>query len=311
MRAIQAACLAIALAPIAQDPAPAADPVVEKAAATITAERFAASVEALVAFGTRHSRSPRNVEAGAWVEARFRAAGIDQVARDPFPIGGVERFNVVADIPGTGPHKDEVVLVGAHYDSRQQDMSDPEAPAPGAVDNATGTAALVELAHALKDVPTDRTIRLVAFSGEEQGLVGSRAYARRLERDGQIEPIVLVVNIDMVGHPIDAGRRTLVIESDQGNRSPANDESSRRWADRLKEHAGRLGKLDTTPGPMYGSDYMPFEALGVPCVGLFDGSDNQPFYHDTTDLPDKVDPAYGASAARSALGLVLEAAGRP
>jgi hypothetical protein len=59
---------------------------------------------------------------------------------------------------------------------------------------------------------------------------------------------------------------------------------------------------------MYGSDYMPFEANGVVCVGLFDGADKAPFYHDEADTIDRVDPAYCAAATGATLALVRQAA---
>jgi carboxypeptidase Q len=83
-------------------------------------------------------------------------------------------YNVLAELPGTDPVlKDEVVLLGAHLDSWHA--------APGATDNADGSAAAIEAMRILKTIGIQprRTIRLALWGGEEQGLLGSRAHVRR------------------------------------------------------------------------------------------------------------------------------------
>ncbi len=263
-----------------------------------------ADVDALVDFGTRHSLSETNVHTADWLADRFQAVGCDEVTLHDFRIGPRTRHNVVATIRGTD-RPEEFVLVGAHYDSRNAQIADAEGLAPGANDNASGTAALLELARAMALDPPARSVRLLAFSGEEQGLLGSRAYAKTC-RDENIA-IVLMINLDMIGHPMDEARRALIVEHDPGLRSPANDAPSLAWANRLKTHVAAAG-LEPVSGIMYGSDYMPFEANGVVCVGLFDGADEADFYHDKADTPDKVDANYCASATAAALALIREAA---
>jgi acetylornithine deacetylase/succinyl-diaminopimelate desuccinylase-like protein len=176
-----------------------------------SAPRIAADIQTLVDFGTRHSLSDANPRAADWLAGRFRDAGCDEVVLHEFPIGPRTRHNVVATIRGTD-RPDEFVLVGAHYDSRNAQFADARGPAPGANDNASGTAALLELARLLAVDPPGRSVRLVAFSGEEQGLIGSRSYAKTC-RDETI-PICLMINLDMIGHPMDEARRALIVEHD-------------------------------------------------------------------------------------------------
>src|SRR5690606_32635139 len=146
-------------------------------------------------------------------------AGCDEVAFHEFRIGQRTRRNVVATIRGA-TRPDETVLVGAHYDSRNKQIADFRGPAPGADDNASGTAALLELARSLAADRPGRSVHLVAFSGEEQGLIGSRAYARACGDEGL--SITLMVNLDMIGHPMDADGRELVVDRDPGLRRPEN-----------------------------------------------------------------------------------------
>src|SRR5437764_5219803 len=85
--------------------------------------------------------------------------------------GPVDAYNVVAEIPG-GAKKDEVVMVGAHFDSWHSGT--------GATDNGAVSAVMMEVVRILKaaNLKMDRTVRIVLWSGEEQGLLGSRAYVR-------------------------------------------------------------------------------------------------------------------------------------
>lgn len=81
-------------------------------------------------------------------------------------------FNILGEIPGTGPHKDEVVMLGAHFDSWHGGT--------GATDNAAGSAVMIEAARILKaaNLSMDRTVRIGLWGGEEEGLLGSRAYVK-------------------------------------------------------------------------------------------------------------------------------------
>lgn len=84
----------------------------------------------------------------------------------------VDSVNVVGEIPGTGPHKDEIVMIGAHLDSWHAGT--------GATDNAAGSAVMIEVLRILKslDLKLDRTVRMGLWGGEEEGLLGSRAYVK-------------------------------------------------------------------------------------------------------------------------------------
>lgn len=276
-----------------QEPAPA--PLAEAA-------RIRADVETLAGFGTRHTVAPENAAAGAWIERRFRDLGYE-VERHAFDFRGERPFNVVATRRGA-ERPDEFILIGAHYDSRTTRLGDSKSPAPGADDNASGVAAILEVARVLRDVPIRRSIRFLAYSGEEQGLIGSTAYAEMANEHKM--NIAVVVNLDMVGRPDDEAGLRIFAEHDPGLRVRENDAASRAWADRLFRAAERAG-LRPEQGPIYGSDYIPFEAAGFACIGLYDGADDQPFYHSGTDTPDGVDAEYTAKAARAVAALAIGA----
>ena len=101
--------------------------------------------------------------------------------------------NVIGDIPGRGPLADEIVILGAHLDSWHL--------AEGAIDNGAGAATILETARALAaiDWRPRRTVRFIWFTGEEQGLFGSRAYVA--DHAPLLDRIVTMVNVDMPGGP--------------------------------------------------------------------------------------------------------------
>jgi Zn-dependent M28 family amino/carboxypeptidase len=119
--------------------------------------------------------------------------------------------NVIAELRASRaePSAPCIVVGGAHYDSRGANASDPSIRAPGADDNASGSAAMLEIARVLVSAKVSRkcAVRIVLFSGEEQGLLGSRALAARWAAEA--EPIVAMVNADMLGYQIPDAEITL------------------------------------------------------------------------------------------------------
>ncbi|MBG0786842.1 MAG: Zn-dependent exopeptidase M28 [Anaerolineaceae bacterium] len=111
--------------------------------------------------------------------------------------------NLIAVIPGTDPTlAGQEILLTAHLDSITSTV--PEGTAPGADDNATGVATLMEAARIFKDQPFKRTIKIVFFSGEERGLHGSLAYTAM--HANEMANIVGVINLDMFGYDADNDR---------------------------------------------------------------------------------------------------------
>ncbi|QRN82690.1 Zn-dependent exopeptidase M28 [Chloroflexota bacterium] len=111
--------------------------------------------------------------------------------------------NLVAVIPGTDPDlAGQEILLTAHLDSINSVV--PDGTAPGADDNATGIATLMEAARIFKDQPFKRTIKIIFFSGEERGLHGSLAYTA-MHAD-EMADIVGVLNLDMFGYDADNDR---------------------------------------------------------------------------------------------------------
>lgn len=187
-----------------------------------------------------------------------------------------EGSNVLAFLPGDDAAlRDEAILVGAHYDHLGRDGTDHHFP--GALDNASGIAALLECARALAaSFPKPRrSVIFAAFAGEEWGLWGSKAFCAA--PPVSIERVMAMINLDMVG--TDQDRQCYVLGP---SRSP-------RLFERLvaaNAGAGLLLKTNLEFAFAHGSDHWPFHRQGVPALMLT--TSRYPEYHTRKDLPDLV-----------------------
>jgi Zn-dependent M28 family amino/carboxypeptidase len=178
----------------------------------------------------------------------------------------------------------------------------PATVAPGGDDNASGIAVMLETARLLREAGLDRHILCAAFGGEEQGLYGSRACAQVAAAEGWA--IRLVINLDMVGFRDPAHPGRITVEFDQGNAQPGNDAAAKGHAMTMAQAAADYTALEVEHTDIWNSDYMPFEALGYACIGLYDGAADAPFYHSPADTLDKVDLAHLAEVTRLVVATV-------
>ena len=291
--------LALAFALVASSAAAAADP-----AAQVSAARLRADVAALVGFGTRHTLSnPDNPQRGigaarTWAAAQFRATAAQcggclavempekRVTGGRIPADGVRIVDVVAIQPGS-ERPDEVVIVQGHIDSRVSDPMDAVHDAPGANDDGSGSALVLEAARVLSHHRFPVTVVYALFSGEEQGLFGGQLLAETAKARGW--KVKAVLNNDIVGNSrasdgtVDAAHVRVFSEGVRGdadqqlraairNNGGENDSPSRnlsRWiaglargdgqglAVRQVWRADRMGR---------GGDHLPFEQAGMPAV---------------------------------------------
>lgn len=199
--------------------------------------------------------------------------------------------NIVFSLEGS-VHPDRTVVLCSHYDSKSS--TDPE-NAPGADDNASGTAAVLEAARALRSAALERTVDFVFFDGEEIGLLGSRHYVGLLPPyDPGIEG---VINLDMLGRDYGGGVRLeiagRVSSPDTGLVSLVSDVTALLGLD-LDPH------FLTSRSPT--SDHKPFWVLdGVPAIILIEGEYwNNPYYHTASDVAANCDFDYMTGIARAA-----------
>jgi hypothetical protein len=265
----------------------------------VSSDELRSSVQALASFHSRHTFSSHIGPAADWIVGRFTAAGYADVVKLPWTRSGHTADNVVCTKPAAGSGG-RIVIVCAHYDSRMETLGDSTARAPGADDNASGVAAILEMARLLHGVRLRDTLRFVAFSGEEQGLWGSTAYANDLRAAGV--NVHRLINLDMIGWPPADG--SVTVERDLGNVVAGNDATSQAFGDVMAQAAADYTTLPVKLGPIYASDYMPFEANGDVTIGAYEGSGN-PHYHATSDQPATLDYGYLTSVTRLTLATVL------
>ena len=198
----------------------AVDSRISTALQQVSAERIRANIEKLASFGTRltlSAQDPAAIAAGRgigaareWIKSEFEryakdCGGCLEVKTDSFtePAGDripqpTEITNVYAVLKGTdAENAKRIVLVTGHYDSRPSDVLDVKADAPGANDDASGTAVSLECARVLSKMKFPATIIFLTVAGEEQGLNGSHHFAKMAKDQGW--DIEAVLNNDIVG----------------------------------------------------------------------------------------------------------------
>lgn len=227
-----------------------ADPQIAAALQQVSAERIRANIEKLVSFGTRSTLSAQDDASIApgrgigaareWIKSEFErysneCGGCLDVRTDSFLQQPADRVrtptqltNVYAVLKGSGAISSKrIVLVTGHYDSRDSDNFDTTGDAPGANDDASGTAVSLECAHVLSKLKFPGTIIFLTVAGEEQGLYGSKHFAKMAkDEDWDLEA---VLNNDIVGGDKDPGQDPSVVRVfSEGIPVAASDEEIRR-----------------------------------------------------------------------------------
>lgn len=177
-------------------PVPAADPVIETLTARCSVQRLHADVASLVDFGSRRAGQPGEWWAQDFIHDHFASLGYEapQLYLHDFDVNA---DNVVAVLPGL-VNPDEIYVLGAHYDSVNN--AGPTEPAPGANDNASGTAGVMEIARIVAEsgIRFEATIKFVAFAAEESGLRGSEAFVDEAIAMGETPTAAVVM--DTIGY---------------------------------------------------------------------------------------------------------------
>jgi len=199
--------------------------------------------------------------------------------------------NILADLGGNGFDKN-TILVCAHYDSRGEDWQE---PAPGADDNASGVAVLVETARVLAAEGHRPPVTLAFFGGEEDSLLGSNAFAENVL--GDHPSLRGVVNVDMVGFD-EYGPMDAVLFSNS---------HSAAFAGEVIDCAGTTSRLviDSVIVETGNSDHVSFWRRGVAAVSLWEGYDHNPYHCTVLDTPDILTPRFLVEITRFVVSLSL------
>ena len=211
-------------------------------------------------------------------------------------------FNVVGRLRAAGAARAPgVVLVGAHYDhlgfgGHYSLAPDSVAPHLGADDNASGTATLLEVARTLSEHATDlsRDVVFAAFSGEEEGVLGSTHFTRTPPSGLAMADLRAMINLDMVGRLRE--NRATILGATSAAEWPA-----------LIAAACATARIECTLSPTGGfgpSDQMPFYAAGVPVAHFFTGSHGD--YHKPSDISGRINAAGAAQIGVAVAALATQ-----
>jgi hypothetical protein len=257
----------------------------------------------------RGTGTPGHDSASAFAARRYAALGLKSYAPGYFQtytarsamlahnggLNAVQTQNVVAYVAGTDPVlRNQVVVIGAHLDHLGRSAAsalDPEARDAirnGADDNASGSAAVLELARLISNRPLRRTTVFVNFSGEELGLLGSQYFVDH--SPVPVDSIVAMLNFDMVGRMRDDDLMVLGAAT------------SREWNAIIDSANARVGLRVRASGDGFGaSDHSSFYAKNMPVLHFFTNTHTD--YHRATDDADKVNAGGEAKIIALAEGI--------
>jgi len=337
------------------------DPQIADMVRAVDAGRIEADIRTLVGFGTRATLSDTKSDtrgigaARRWIKREFERISQETGGRlrvsfegyhqDPDGrriIKPVEIVNVVATLPGRRPESaDRVYVVSGHYDSIPSDPKDFTSDAPGADDDASGVAAVLEMARVMSAKDFDATIVFMAVAGEEQGLFGSREAARRAKKAG-VNVAGMFTN-DIIGNSLsvdgvrDRGHVRVFSEGVPLTETPAqarirqhtgseNDSPARQLA-RYVDLAcdAYVHQFDVTlifrlDRFLRGGDHKSFSLAGYPAIRFTEVHENYNHEHQNIrtvdgvqygDLPKFVDFNYVANVTRTNLAALASLARAP
>jgi hypothetical protein len=331
----------------------------------IDARRIERDIRKLVSFGTRNTLSTQDDPArgiGAardWLRGEFESIGarsggrltveLQSFVQEPGRFPRIARptrvTNVVARLRGTQPEaRERVYVVSGHYDSMCASPTDAECDAPGANDDASGVAVVLEVARVMATRRFDATIVFMAVAGEEQGLVGAYHFAEQA-RAAKANVEAMFTN-DIVGNSLGGNgvrdRRSVRVfaegvpssetEAEAATRRSVggeNDSPARQLARFIKEAAEpfmpgfRVRMIYRRDRYLRGGDHIPFLEQGYPAVRFSEPNEDYNHQHQNVrteggvrygDLPEFVDFGYVADVARvncAALAALALAPARP
>ncbi len=254
-------------------------------------------VKGLQDFGSRYYMSNNPDTIAKWIEYQFLKMGYTDVEIDSFYFGIGYQKNIVATLRAFSP-TDEVVVVGAHSDSYSYE--NPFLYAPGADDNASGTAAVLEIARVLKsyDYKPQANIKFITFAAEEAGLAGSMNYVQK--EAAKNSKIKFMINHDMISSTLKPAKDSRV------DIMPYT--GSEYYAEIAKTVTSRFTPLEPLTGKLNSgsSDSYSFWYNGYPSV-YFQEDDFSRYYHSSQDIISNYNMDYCAEVVKASCATLIYA----
>lgn len=297
--------------------------------ALIEPNRMVSAVDQLVLLGNRHALSQPAAEFGAAAARDLLIRQFEQIqqANPHVPID-VFTHTVIFNFHGQAATADNIVLVirgsdaaygaivvGAHYDTVGKNMGSTDTIQPGADDNASGVAAVLELARVMSQSPRRTTMFFVMFGAEELGRFGSRGFAEQF-LPAQGLPVRAMLNLDMIGNATgpDGIRRDNQVRIYS---APPYDSPSRQLARLIARITNTyvpdmtVVVHDTLDRMGRWGDHQSFSDMGYPAVRLVEPVDDPSYMHSPNDLPSYLDYAYIQRVTQVVLATLLVLDGSP
>ena len=273
-----------------------ADPVIQGLVNRISRQSYEADLTRLVQFNTRHSTRPEFAAACDFIDQQLAALGYT-TSRQSIQVNGSPSQNVIAVRTGSGPSSRGVVLVSAHLDSINLEGT-ATSPAPGADDDGSGSAGVIEIARALKDYQGKHDLKLVLFGGEEQGLFGSKRFVASMTPAARAK-VRAVVHMDMIAS-LNSENPTVLLEGAALSQAIIDGLSAA-----ASTYTGLTVQTSLNP---FNSDHVPFIEKGVPAVLTIEGTDDANHeIHSARDTLDRVNFDLALEILRMNTAFVAEA----
>ncbi len=238
-------------------------------------------LENITAFGTRVTGTPSCHNAGTYLYNQFESMGL-VVRYQNWTNGGYQDRNIEATLPGVDEESDEIYMIFGHFDT--------VANCPGADDDASGVAAVLTAAYLLSQCTVNHTIRFVAFSGEEQWMLGSYSYVQEAVQNE--DNITAVLNDDMIGY---------ALTQDQGNKIKIYDNGNPRWVTNFTVNISQIYyddiQLTPIPSGSTASDQLPFWDAGFEGIFYHEYKFND-YYHQPGDTIAHMNLSYAVKCSR-------------
>lgn len=270
------------------------NPAIAAMANQVSPSNIQANIQVLQNFVTRDAESNGCKLAGDFLLSKLTQMGIQASAVD-FGFEGLTSRNIIGYLPGKKTPS-AVVIICAHYDS----YSNTGGAAPGADDNGSGVAAVLEAAKIMCKYTFSYSVKFILFSAEEWGLYGSAHYAADAKRRG--ENIIGVINMDMISYTDHLPEDLDVIVN-----------SSSKWLGAILEAAAAnyssIDVASTVDGSYDYSDHSSFWDKGFPAVlAIEDYEDTNPYYHTAGDTLSTINLDFLTQAARTCLAATAQLA---
>ncbi len=282
---------------------PVPDPIIDEIVNQVSQTEFTDYLQRLQDFVTRYSYTDSCRAAEQWAVTVFDALGLETELW-PYNYSGYTWYNAVGRKIGT-VHPDSIYLILGHIDSISEDPWD---LAPGAEDNGSGSACVLEAARVLSQYDFDCSIEFLLVSGEELGLHGSEAYAEYCSSTGR--NIAGVLNFDMISYTGSYGWDTNIY-ADQN--FPAEVALADLLAQLTDDYSDAYSIRVDTDGPVYGSDHYYFSLYGFPApfsidAQLWGAPDWYPWYHTTDDVITHLNLPFGTAVVKGAVATLATVA---